>query len=98
MAEIVEILSVRFLSSAAERFNIIPAQHKIRTAKTAPRFSVGINMNASDFLTKHINLAPKDAKSFLLEVYSQQLETRHIRAIRPTDALRIMKPVSVLTH
>ncbi len=31
-------------------------------------------MNASDFLTKHINLAWKDAKSFLLEVYSQQLE------------------------
>lgn len=67
---------VRFLSSAAERFNIIPAQHKIRTAKDgSPRFSVGNrNMNASDFLTKHINLAWKDAKSFLLEVYSQQLE------------------------
>lgn len=67
---------VRFLSSAAERFNIIPAQHKIRIAKDgSPRFSVGNrNMNASDFLTKHINLAWKDAKSFLLEVYSQQLE------------------------
>lgn len=34
---------VRFLSSAAERFNIIPAQHKIRTAKDgSPGFLWGI--------------------------------------------------------
>ncbi|ELH6552555.1 relaxase, partial [Escherichia coli] len=77
MAEIRRnIEPVRFLSSAAEHFNIVPSQYKIRTAKdSSPRFTVGNrNMNASDFLTKHINLAWKDAKSFLLEVYSQQLE------------------------
>ncbi len=82
MAEIGQnVIIVRFLSSAAERFNIIPAQHKIRTAKDgSPRFSVGNrNMNASDFLTKHINLAWKDAKSFLLEVCKQCENTPYTR-------------------
>lgn len=64
----------RFLSAAKQAFNITPEEYKITTAKDGSmRVRVGQrNMNASDFLTKHINLPWHEAREFLLKVYAEQ--------------------------
>ncbi|MHB9331396.1 LPD7 domain-containing protein [Phytobacter ursingii] len=64
----------RFLSVLSRQFKIIASDYKISIAKDgSPRFLVGKrNMNASDFLTKHMNLSWIDSKSILLKAYSEQ--------------------------
>ncbi|EGW4383465.1 hypothetical protein A7895_22365 [Salmonella enterica] len=79
MAEIrKEIDPERFLSATAREFNVVPGEHAISKAKDgSPRFAVGNrNLNASDFLTKYINLSWSDAKSFLLKTYGEQLSEK----------------------
>ncbi|WP_158782800.1 LPD7 domain-containing protein [Pantoea sp. BAV 3049] len=68
----------RFLSAAAIKYNIKAEDHAVSHAKDgSPRFAVEKrNLNASDFLTKYLNLPWKDAKEFLLQTYSQQLENK----------------------
>ncbi|HBE2247441.1 TPA: relaxase, partial [Escherichia coli] len=70
-----EIDPERFLSATAREFNVVPGEHAISKAKDgSPRFAVGNrNLNASDFLTKYINLSWSDAKKFLLKTYGEQL-------------------------
>ncbi|UCQ29631.1 relaxase/mobilization nuclease domain-containing protein (plasmid) [Edwardsiella tarda] len=69
-----EIDPERFLSAVAREFNVSAASHAVSKAPDgSPRFSVGKrNLNASDFLTKHLNLSWSDAKKFLLKTYSDQ--------------------------
>jgi hypothetical protein len=59
-----EIDPERFLSAVASEFNVNAASHAVSKAPDgSPRFSVGKrNLNASDFLTKHLNLSWSDAK------------------------------------
>lgn len=68
----------RFLSAASRQFNIKAEDHAVSKAKDgSPRFAVDKrNLNASDFLTKYLNLSWKDAKDFLVKTYSQQLENK----------------------
>jgi len=69
----------RFLSYCQKRFNIDPTEHKV-TLKSggSPRFAVGSrNLNASDFLTKHIGLDWKEAKNALLELQKNQQEQKY---------------------
>lgn len=68
----------RFLSAASRQFNIKAEDHAVSLAKDgSPRFAVDKrNLNASDFLTKYLNLSWKDAKDFLVKTYSQQLENK----------------------
>ncbi|ECA1660400.1 relaxase, partial [Salmonella enterica subsp. enterica serovar Infantis] len=69
-----EIDPERFLSAVAREFNVNAASHAVSKAPDgSPRFSVGKrNLNASDFLTKHLNLSWSDAKKFLLKTYADQ--------------------------
>lgn len=69
-----EIDPERFLSAVAREFNVNAASHAVSKAQDgSPRFSVGNrNLNASDFLTKHLNLSWNDAKQFLLKTYEEQ--------------------------
>jgi hypothetical protein len=64
-----EIDPERFLSAVASEFNVNAASHAVSKAPDgSPRFSVGKrNLNASDFLTKNLNLSWSDAKQFLLK-------------------------------
>lgn len=64
----------RFLSALSREFKIIYSDYKISKAKDgSPRFQIGKrNMNASDFLTKHMNLSWIDSKMILLKIYSEQ--------------------------
>ncbi|MEX9450916.1 LPD7 domain-containing protein [Proteus mirabilis] len=64
----------RFLSYCVSKYNIDPELHKITFAKdNSPRFKVGkLNLNASDFLTKHLGLSWEDAKIDLLSVNEAQ--------------------------
>lgn len=68
----------RFLSAVSQQFNVKSEDHVIFAAKDgSPRFSVNNRkLNASDFLTKYLNLSWKDSKQFLLQIYSQQLEKK----------------------
>lgn len=65
----------RFMSAVYYKFHVKPEQHKISGAKDgSPRFSVGKrNLNASDFLTKYLNLSWADTKEFLIKTYTKQL-------------------------
>ena len=69
-----EIDPERFLSAVASEFNVNAASHAVSKAQDgSPRFSVGNrNLNASDFLTKHLNLSWSDAKQFLLKTFEEQ--------------------------
>ncbi|EHX6295710.1 relaxase, partial [Salmonella enterica] len=69
-----EIDPERFLSAVAREFNVKSEIHAVSKAPDgSPRFSVGKrNLNASDFLTKNLNLSWVDAKQFLLKVYADQ--------------------------
>ncbi|HFE3207833.1 TPA: LPD7 domain-containing protein [Providencia stuartii] len=64
----------RFLSYCVSKYNIDPELHKITFAKdNSPRFNVGkLNLNASDFLTKHLGLSWEDAKIDLLTINEAQ--------------------------
>ncbi|EGH9360857.1 relaxase/mobilization nuclease domain-containing protein [Salmonella enterica] len=64
----------RFLSFLARDFQIVAADYKISHSQNgSPRFQVGNrNMNASDFLTKHMNLPWLESKTILLKVYAEQ--------------------------
>ncbi|EES5553731.1 LPD7 domain-containing protein [Escherichia coli] len=79
----------RFLSATAREFNIVPGEHAISKAKDgSPRFAVGNrNLNASDFLTKYINLSWSDAKNFLLKTYGEQLTEKNFEPVATTRKL-----------
>ncbi|QZN96693.1 relaxase [Symbiopectobacterium purcellii] len=79
----------RFLSAASIKYNIKTEDHAVSHAKDgSPRFAVEKrNLNASDFLTKYLNLSWKDAKEFLLETYSQQLENKPFEKGKITSKL-----------
>ncbi|MDE9544176.1 LPD7 domain-containing protein [Xenorhabdus bovienii] len=64
----------RFLSYCVSKYNIDPALHKVTFAKdNSPRFGVDkLNLNASDFLTKHLSLSWEDAKMDLLAINESQ--------------------------
>lgn len=64
----------RFLSYCVSKYNIDPQLHKITFAKdNSPRFGVDkLNLNASDFLTKHLGLSWEDAKMDLLTINESQ--------------------------
>lgn len=64
----------RFMAAVQRDFNIDPEQHRITKAKDGSmRIRAGErNHNASDFLTKHINLPWQEAREYLLKVYSEQ--------------------------
>ena len=64
----------RFLSVLSREFKIIASDYRISHTKDgSPRFQVGKrNMNASDFLTKNMNLSWIDSKHILLKIFSEQ--------------------------
>lgn len=64
----------RFLSEMQKRFFIDATNYKVSyTADHSPRFQVGKrNLNACDFLTKHINLSWADAKEIITHIYDEQ--------------------------
>lgn len=63
-----------FLSHLEKVYSIDQKKHKVSYAKDgSPRFNVGKrNLNASDFLTKHLNLQWHEAKSVLHFCYENQ--------------------------
>lgn len=65
----------RFLAFCADKYKINPNDHVVTFAKDGrPRFNAGkTNLNASDFLTKHLKIDWKEAKENLIEVYNGQL-------------------------
>ena len=65
---------VAFLNQLEKIYAVDPKNHKISYAKDgSPRFNVGKrNLNASDFLTKHLNLQWQEAKSVLEFCYAKQ--------------------------
>lgn len=65
---------VAFLNQLEKIYAVDPKNHKISYAKDgSPRFNVGKrNLNASDFLTKHLNLQWQEAKSVLEFCYANQ--------------------------
>ena len=65
---------VAFLHQLEKIYAVDPTNHKISYAKDgSPRFNVGKrNLNASDFLTKHLNLQWQEAKSVLEFCYANQ--------------------------
>ncbi|EFI4715973.1 relaxase [Escherichia coli] len=79
----------RFLSAASRQFNIKAEDHAVSIAKDgSPRFAVDKrNLNASDFLTKYLNLSWRDAKEFLIKTYSQQLENNPFEKVKLVSKL-----------
>lgn len=65
----------RFISFCADKYKINPNNHAITFAKDgSPRFNVGkTNLNASDFLTKHLKIDWQEAKQNLIDIYNGQL-------------------------
>lgn len=65
----------RFLSWVHSRFCVDPAQHPVSFTKDgSPRFRVeNRNLNASDFLTKYLNLEWSEAKENLLDIWQTQV-------------------------
>ncbi|MGL4928250.1 MAG: relaxase/mobilization nuclease domain-containing protein [Plesiomonas shigelloides] len=93
----------RFVAALQRDFNIDPAQHRItKTKDGSMRLRAGErNYNASDFLTKYVNLPWLEAREYLLKVYSEQqsgkiyqLETRGVsseNAVTRFDSLNESK-------
>lgn len=83
----------RFLSAASRQFNIKAEDHAVSIAKDgSPRFSVDKrNLNASDFLTKYLNLSWKDAKEFLVKTFSQQLDSKPYEKIKVVYKLNTLQ-------
>lgn len=79
----------RFLSYLHSRFNIDPSQHTVSFSKDrSPRFRAGSrNMNASDFLTKHLNLDWTEAKAHLLDIWQDQIENKAFKQIHTRVSL-----------
>ena len=75
-----------FLSHLERVYAINPNKYSVSYAKDgSPRFRVNKrNLNASDFLTKHLNLSWKEASSVLLLVYSNQTN-KHINQEKLTS-------------
>lgn len=73
-----EIEPQRFLSYLKDKYNIIPSEHKVSYAQDgSPRFRADKrNLNASDFLTKKMNLSWDEAKIILTDIYNQQLQNK----------------------
>ena len=80
-AEIAQYAEIRrnidpnaFLNQLGKIYGIDPKNHKVSYAKDgSPRFNVGKrNLNASDYLTKHLNLQWHEAKSVLEFCYANQ--------------------------
>ncbi len=73
-----EIEPDRFLSYLKDKYNIIPSDHKVSYAQDgSPRFRVDKrNLNASDFLTKKMNLSWDEAKIILTDIYNQQIKNK----------------------
>ncbi|EGU3395807.1 hypothetical protein H3J60_004535 [Salmonella enterica] len=73
-----EIEPQRFLSYLKDKYNIIPSDHKVSYAQDgSPRFRADKrNLNASDFLTKKMNLSWDEAKIILTDIYNQQLQNK----------------------
>ena len=65
---------IGFLYHVANVYGVNPNQHKVTYAKDgSPRFNVdNRNLNASDFLTKYLNLEWKEAKAILVNIYDNQ--------------------------
>lgn len=65
----------RFLAYCADKYKIDPKSHAVTFAKDgSPRFNAGKkNLNASDFLTKYLNIDWKEAKEDLITIYNGQL-------------------------
>ncbi|HIB6757329.1 TPA: LPD7 domain-containing protein [Escherichia coli] len=78
-----EINAERYLSNLQTRFNIDPSKHTVSYAQDgSPRFRVGNrNMNASDFLTKHLNLEWDEAKEVLLDIWQDQKDNKPFDAV-----------------
>lgn len=72
-----------FLKQLEKIYAVEPKNYKISYAKDgSPRFNVGKrNLNASDFLTKHLNLQWQEAKSVLEFCYANQ-QNRNINQER----------------
>ena len=64
----------RFLSYCADKYKIKPSSHSVTFAKDgSPRFNAGkTNLNASDFLTKHLKIDWQEAKNDLIKIYDHQ--------------------------
>lgn len=79
----------RFLSFVAAKYNVDPYAHKVSIAKDgSPRFKVDKrNLNASDFLTKFINLSWDESKADLLEVWDNQMLGVPYQKVYPYRAL-----------
>ncbi|EKF0803860.1 hypothetical protein OX317_004425 [Salmonella enterica] len=84
-----EINSERFLSYLHSVFNIDPSQYTVTFIKDgSPRFRAGTrNMNASDFLTKHMNLEWEEAKRILLDIWKDQKDNKYYPAIKSRVSL-----------
>ncbi|EDX2839287.1 hypothetical protein B6B07_003905 [Salmonella enterica subsp. enterica serovar Berta] len=84
-----EINSERFLSYLHSVFNIDPSQYTVTFIKDgSPRFRAGTrNMNASDFLTKHMNLEWEEAKRILLDIWQDQKDNKYYPAIKSRVSL-----------
>ncbi|MBY5246609.1 hypothetical protein FP382_24845 [Klebsiella quasipneumoniae] len=78
----------RFLSYLKDKYNLNPANHKISYASDgSPRFrSDKRNLNASDFLTKKMNLSWDEAKIILTDIYDQQQQNKSYSAVNNTTA------------
>ncbi|MCL6940170.1 LPD7 domain-containing protein [Escherichia coli] len=78
-----EINAERYLSNLQTRFNIDPSKHTVTYGQDgSPRFRVGNrNMNASDFLTKHLNLEWDEAKEVLLDIWQDQKDNKPFDAV-----------------
>ncbi|WGM08660.1 relaxase (plasmid) [Arsenophonus nasoniae] len=79
----------RFLSFCAVKYNIDPHDHRVTFAKdNSPRFNVGNrNLNASDFLTKHLNLDWQSAKADLITVNDAQVKNRSFLSVLKHEPL-----------
>ncbi|QBY46880.1 LPD7 domain-containing protein [Arsenophonus nasoniae] len=79
----------RFLSFCAVKYNIDPHDHRVTFAKdNSPRFNVGNrNLNASDFLTKHLNLDWQSAKADLIAVNDAQVKNRSFLSVLKHEPL-----------
>lgn len=79
----------RFLSYLKDKYNLNPADHKISFASDgSPRFrSDKRNLNASDFLTKKMNLSWDEAKIILTDIYNQQLQNKSYSTLNSNKRL-----------
>lgn len=79
----------RFLSWVHSRFCVDPAQHPVSFAKDgSPRFRVeNRNLNASDFLTKHLNLEWVEAKENLMDLWQAQVSKDPYHPVYPRVSL-----------